>query len=81
MRKPLIALFTAILVSCSGPEEKKAVQVLPLSSLEETVEAASSISCKDALEDIPNQWIAFRKDFVVERLPSKAVARIAADSK
>ena len=81
MRKLLIAIFAGILVSCSGPEEKKAVQGVPLSSLEETVEATYSISCKDALEDIPNQWIAFRKDVVVEKLPSKAVAKIAADSK
>lgn len=35
----------------------------------------------DTLSGVPNQWIAFRKDFDLKRVPSKANAVIAADSK
>lgn len=39
------------------------------------------ISCKDAKEKTPNQWIAFRKDFKLDKNPAEAIARIAVDSK
>ncbi len=41
----------------------------------------STISCKDAVERGVNEWIAFRRDISLSEVPSKAVARIAVDSK
>ena len=43
--------------------------------------ADKTITCKDALPAQENQWIAFRRDVNVGKLPKHALARIAADSK
>ena len=42
---------------------------------------AQTLTCADVPEGMPNQWIAFRKDFSLDVVPDRAVARIAADSK
>jgi len=39
------------------------------------------ITTSDANVDEPNRWIAFRKDFNVNKVPPEAIAQIAADSK
>ncbi len=46
-----------------------------------TYAAERVITCKDAVPGEQNQWIAFRRDISVERVPQKAVAKIAVDSK
>lgn len=42
---------------------------------------AKWITTADANVNEPNRWIAFRKDFTVNHVPSKAIAQIAVDSK
>ena len=42
---------------------------------------AKIISCADERADVPNTWIAFRKDVKLRNKPQKAVLEIAADSK
>ena len=43
--------------------------------------ADKTITCKDALPAQENQWIAFRRDVNVGKLPKHALAKIAVDSK
>ncbi|MBQ0024437.1 MAG: glycoside hydrolase [Bacteroidales bacterium] len=40
-----------------------------------------TITSKDALSREANQWIAFRKDVTIDKMPAEAIARISADSK
>ena len=42
---------------------------------------AKWIAPTDGIVDAPNRWLAFRKDFKVDEIPTSAKARIAADSK
>ena len=48
---------------------------------EKTVESGIAITCPDTKPAEPNQWIAFRKDIDIKKVPKKALARIACDSK
>ena len=72
MKQPLIFLILAVsltLASCENTHE----YVLSGESI--TVPGA------DTLSAVPNQWIAFRKDISLKKVPSTVNAYIAADSK
>ena len=74
----LVTVFWA--VACSGPvkEKETAAVFVPV---EETIEQSTTITSWDVETGSPNQWVAFRKDIVLDEVPGSAVARIAVDSK
>ena len=81
MKKTGFALAALIiLAACGGKADggKDSPQWEP--PKEEIVEIDHTMGCPGTT-DAPNQWIAFRKDVNLEKVPSEAVARISADSK
>ena len=47
---------------------------------EEILSVPLTLTCPE-LEPAPNQWVAFRKDVCLDKVPASALARIAVDSK
>ena len=81
MRKFVALALTAVLLAAcrqGGPkEEQPVVWTLPQ---EEIVETTQTWGCP-GVGDAVNQWIAFRRDVMLDAVPQEALARIAVDSK
>ena len=81
MKKTGFALSAVlILAACSEKAPKGEEAPLWEPPKEEIVEIDHTMGCA-GVADAPNQWIAFRKDVNLKTVPSKAEARISADSK
>ena len=63
-------------VSCGPRQESK-----PFVVRDEVVEQGKTITLPGLPAGEQNQWLAFRKDFSIDKVPSQAPARIAVDSK
>lgn len=70
----LSAALTA--VSCGPRQESR-----PFVVRDEVVEQGKTITLPGLPAGEQNQWLAFRKDFSIDKVPSQAPARIAVDSK
>ena len=73
MNKPLYILLSLIVAGCS---------VIGVDNFDQNSSRAKWItaSVSDST-DAPNTWMSFEKTFVLDKVPSQAIARIGADSK
>ena len=77
IRLLLLPCVALAILSC----ERKEAPVKLFVPEDLTVEQSTTITSVDFQEDTPNQWLAFRKDFILDKVPESAPARIAVDSK
>lgn len=78
MNTIVLALTLALSVSAAVSEPSQAIVKADNSKI---ILAPNTITCPDAVPGKANQWLAFRRDFRLEKRPTEAKARIAADSK
>ena len=77
----VFSLFLALIVISCGQKEKINQAEPYFVPVEETLLQDVTMTASDAEPGVANQWLAFRKDFDLEEVPSVAEARIAVDSK
>ena len=81
IKRLLIMLLPFVAVACSQGE-KTILQGNYLTAYEQpALSPETTIGCSEVLPDSANQWVAFRKDIHLDKVPEAAVTRISADSK
>ncbi len=80
MRKILALAFTAVLLAACGQRNVQEPSAPWTPPQDEIIEVAQTLTSADATTE-PNQWLAFRRDVMLDAVPASAPARIAVDSK